>query len=49
MKGMTLDTLGGDVVRFESENVRDTSCEGLMYAAWATDPTVLGSGLFCRQ
>ena len=29
MKGMTLDTLGGDVVRFESENVRDTSGEGL--------------------
>ena len=46
MKGMTFDTLGGDAV---GENVKDTSGEGLMYEAWTTDPTVLGSGLFCRQ
>lgn len=49
MKGMTFDTLGGDAVGVESENVKDTSGEGLMYAAIATDPTVLGSGLFYRQ
>ena len=49
MKGMTFDTLGGDAVGVESEKVKETSGEGLMYAAVATDPTVLGSGLFCRQ
>ena len=49
MKGIKFDTLGGDAVRFESEKVKDTSGEGLMYVAVATDPTVLGSGLFCRQ
>ncbi len=46
---ITFVNLGGDTVRFESENVKDTSGEGLMYEAWTTDPTVLGSGLFCRQ
>ena len=49
MKGMTFDTLGGDAVGVESENVKDTSGEGMMYEAWTTDPTVTGSGLFCRQ
>ena len=37
------DTWGRKEVTF----VRDTSGKGLV--AWATDPTVLCSGLFCRQ
>ena len=50
MKGIKFDTLGGgDAVRFESEKVKDTFGQGLMYVAMATDPNVLGSGLFCRQ
>ena len=48
-KEITFVTLGGDTVRFESENVKETSGEGVIYVAWATTPTVLGSGLFCRQ